>query len=187
MLALGVVLVVGLAPVGIPQQDCARRATESMLAISAVITSVIASVFRGALVRIVDTVADVQERTSVWSAAGAVVAQQSVLGWNWGWGWVGDWPTEIYPFSGVRSSGGAHPDSALNAFADTWLKLPEVGVLILLTTLTLTIVRAWSIAVSRRSTIHFQPALALVLMAVVNLMKSYLLSDGARCCSSDPL
>ncbi len=175
MLVLAVVLAVGLALVVIRrQQPVARRATESVLLVSAVITGIIGWAFRGPIIGVVDAAADVEERTSVWSAVGDLVAQQPVLGW----GWVGMWPTSVFPFSILRSSSGAQPESALNAFADVWLQLGLVGLLLLLATLSLAFIRAWTVAADRRSTVYVWPALTLVLLAAVSLTESYLLFEG---------
>lgn len=175
LLVLVAVLVVGLALVLIRRQEAtARRATQSVLLISALVFAVLAWVFRGPLVGFVDAAAEVSERTSVWSAVGDLVAQQPVLGW----GWVGIWPTEVYPFSSVRSSSGAHPDSALNAYADIWLQLGLAGIIALLAALSLAFVRAWIVASDRRSTVYVWPALTLVLLATVSMTESYLLFEG---------
>ncbi|MBA4246775.1 MAG: exopolysaccharide production protein [Microbacterium sp.] len=175
LLVLAAVLVVGLALVLIRRQEAtARRATQSVLLISALVFAVLAWVFRGPLVGFVDAAAEVSERTSVWSAVGDLVAQQPVLGW----GWVGIWPTEVYPFSSVRSSSGGHPDSALNAYADIWLQLGLAGIIVLLAALSLAFVRAWIVATDRRSTVYVWPALTLVLLATVSMTESYLLFEG---------
>lgn len=175
LLVLAAVLVVGLALVIIRrQQPVTRRATQSVLAISAIVFGVIAWLFRGPLVGFVDAAADVEERTSVWSAVGDLVAQQPVLGW----GWVGAWPTEVFPFSSVRSSSGAQPESALNAYADIWLQLGLAGIIVLLSALGLAFARAWLIAADRRSTVYVWPALTLVLLATVSMTESYLLFEG---------
>ena len=175
VLVLAAVLVVGLALVLIRrQQATARRATQSVLLISALVFAVLAWVFRGPLVGFVDAAAEVSERTSVWSAVGDLVALQPVLGW----GWVGIWPTEVYPFSSVRSSSGAHPDSALNAYADIWLQLGLAGIIVLLAALGLAFVRAWIVATDRRSTVYVWPALTLVLLATVSMTESYVLFEG---------
>lgn len=174
-LVLVAVLVVGLALVLIRRQEStARRATQSVLLISALVFAVLAWVFRGPLVGFVDAAAEVSERTSVWSAVGDLVAQQPVLGW----GWVGIWPTEVYPFSSVRSSSGVHPESALNAYADIWLQLGLAGIIVLLAALSLAFVRAWIVATDRRSTVYVWPALTLVLLATVSMTESYLLFEG---------
>lgn len=175
LLVLVAVLVVGLALVLIRRQEAtARRATQSVLLISALVFAVLAWVFRGPLVGFVDAAAEVSERTSVWSAVSDLVAQQPVLGW----GWVGIWPTEVYPFSSVRSSSGAHPDSALNAYADIWLQLGLAGIIALLVALGLAFFRAWVVASERRSTVYVWPALTLVLLATVSMTESYLLFEG---------
>jgi exopolysaccharide production protein ExoQ len=175
LLVLVAVLVVGLALVLIRRQEAtARRATQSVLLISVLVFAVLAWVFRGPLVGFVDAAAEVSERTSVWSAVGDLVAQQPVLGW----GWVGIWPTEVYPFSSVRSSSGVHPDSALNAYADIWLQLGLAGIIVLLAALSLAFVRAWIVATDRRSTVYVWPALTLVLLATVSMTESYLLFEG---------
>lgn len=175
LLVLAAVLVVGLALVIIRRQKAvARRATQSVLLISATVFGVLAWVFRGPLVGVVDAAADVEERTSVWSAVGDLVAQQPVLGW----GWVGPWPTEIYPFSSVRSSSGVQPESALNAYADIWLQLGLAGIIVLLVVLGLAFARAWLVAADRRSTVYVWPALTLVLLATVSMTESYLLFEG---------
>ncbi len=174
-LVLAAVLVVGLALVVIRrQQPTARRATQSVLLVSVVIAGAIAWVFRGPIIGVVDAATDVEERTSVWSAVGDLVAQQPVLGW----GWVGVWPTSVYPFSSVVSSAGAQPDSALNAYADVWLQLGLAGIITLLAALGLAFVRAWLVATDRRSTVYVWPALTLVLLATVSMTESYLLFEG---------
>lgn len=175
LLVLAAVLVVGLALVIIRRQKpIARRATQSVLLISVIVFAMLAWIFRGTLVWLVDAAADVEERTSVWSAVGDLVAQQPVLGW----GWVGIWPTEVYPFSSVQSSSGAQPDSALNAFADVWLQLGLAGIIMLLVALGLAFVRAWLVAADRRSTVYVWPALTLVLLATTGMTESYLLFEG---------
>jgi len=175
LLVLAAVLVVGLALVIIRRQEAVvRRATQSVLLISAIVFGVLAWLFRGPLVGLVDAAADVEERTSVWSEVGDLVAQQPVLGW----GWVGAWPTDVYPFSIVRSSSGAQPESALNAYADVWLQLGLAGIIVLLTALGLAFVRAWLVAADRRSTVYVWPALTLVLLATVSMTESYLLYEG---------
>lgn len=175
LLVLIAVLIVGLALVLIRrQQATAQRATQSILLISIVIGGVIAWVFRGPIIGLVDAAADVEERTSVWSAVGDLVAQQPVLGW----GWVGMWPTSVYPFSSIVSSSGQQPDSALNAYADMWLQLGLAGIVVLLAALGLAFLRAWFVAADRRSTVYVWPALTLVLLATVSMTESYLLYEG---------
>lgn len=174
-LVLVAVLVVGLALVIIRRQEAlARRATQSVLLISAVVFAVLAWVFRGPLIGFVDAAADVRARTSVWSQVGDLVAQQPVLGW----GWVGMWPTAVYPFSSVREAGGGPAESALNAYADIWLQLGLAGIIVLIAALGLAFVRAWLVATDRRSTVYVWPALSLVLLATVSMTESYLLYEG---------
>lgn len=175
LLVLAAVLVVGLALVIIRRQEAlARRATQSVLLISALVFAVLAWVFRGPLIGFVDAAADVAERTSVWSRVGDLVAQQPVLGW----GWVGMWPTSVYPFSSIVASSGQQPESALNAYADVWLQLGLAGILVLIAALGLAFVRAWLVATDRRSTVYVWPALTLVLLATVSMTESYLLYEG---------
>jgi hypothetical protein len=175
LLVLVAVLIVGLALVLIRRQKAAaQRATQSVLLISIVIGGVIAWVFRGPIIGLVDAAADVEERTSVWSAVGDLVALQPVLGW----GWVGMWPISVYPFSSIVSSSGQQPDSALNAYADMWLQLGLAGIVVLLAALGLAFTRAWFVAADRRSTVYVWPALTLVLLATVSMTESYLLYEG---------
>jgi len=175
LLVLAAVLVVGLALVLIRrQQPVARRATQSVLLVTAVALAAVSWFFRGPIIGLVDAAAEVAERTSVWSAVGDLVAQQPVLGW----GWVGLWPTSVYPFSSVVSSSGSQPESALNAYADIWLQLGLAGIITLLAALGLAFARAWLVAADRRSTVYVWPALTLVLLAVTSMTESYLLYEG---------
>lgn len=175
LLVLMAVLVVGLTLVLIRRQKpVARRATQTVLLISTIVFAVLAWVFRGPLVGFVDASAEVAERTSVWSTVGDLVAQQPVLGW----GWVGVWPADVYPFLTVRTSSGAQPGSALNAYADIWLQLGLAGIVALIAALGLAFVRAWLVAADRRSTVYVWPALTLVLLATVSMTESYLLYEG---------
>jgi O-antigen ligase len=175
LLVLAAVLIAGLALVMIRrQQAVARRATQGVLVVSALVLSALAWSFRGPIIRMVDAAADVSERTSVWNAAGDLVAQQPVIGW----GWVGMWPSTVFPFSSVLSSSGTPPGSALNAYADIWLQLGLAGIIALLTALGLAFVRAWLVASERRSTVYVWPALTLVLLAATSATESYLLYEG---------
>lgn len=175
LLVLAAVLVVGLALVIIRRQKpAARRATQSVLLISATVFALLAWFFRGPLIGAMDAAADVAARTSIWSQVGDLVAQQPVLGW----GWVGPWPTSVYPFSSLQTSRGGPASSALNAYADMWLQLGLVGIVTLLVALGLAFVRAWLVATDRRSTVYVWPALTLVLLATVSMTESYLLHEG---------
>lgn len=175
LLVLAAVLAVGLALVIIRRQKpAARRATQSVLVISATVFALLAWFFRGPLVGVVDAAADVAARTTIWSQVGDLVAQQPVLGW----GWVGRWPTAVYPFSSIETSRGGQASSALNAYADIWLQLGLAGIIVLLAALGLAFVRAWVVATDRRSTVYVWPALTLVLLATVSMTESYLLYEG---------
>lgn len=175
LLVLAAVLIVGLALVVIRRQKpIARRATQSILLMVALVLGVLAWVFRGPIVGFVGAAADVEARTTVWSEVGDLVAQQPVLGW----GWVGIWPTAVFPFSSVESVSGHGAGSALNAYADIWLQLGLAGIIVLLAALGLAFVRAWLVAADRRSTVYVWPALTLVLLATVSMTESYLLFEG---------
>jgi O-antigen ligase len=175
LLVLSAVLVAGLALVMIRrQQQVARRATQGVLVVSALVLAALAWSFRGPIIGLVDAAADVSERTSVWNAVGDLVAQQPVIGW----GWVGMWPPTVFPFSSVLSSSGTAPESALNAYADIWLQLGLAGIIALLAAFGLAFVRAWLVASERRSTVYVWPALTLVLLAATSATESYLLYEG---------
>jgi O-antigen ligase len=175
LLVLAAVLIAGLALVMIRrQQQVARRATQGILIVSALVLAALAWSFRGPIIGLVDAAADVSERTSVWNAVGDLVAQQPVIGW----GWVGMWPPTVFPFSSVLSSSGTPPESALNAYADIWLQLGLAGIIALLAALGLAFVRAWLVASERRSTVYVWPALTLVLLAATSTTESYLLYEG---------
>jgi O-antigen ligase len=175
LLVLSAVLIAGLALIVIRrQQAVARRATQGVLVVSALVLAALAWSFRGPIIGLVDAAADVSERTSVWNAVGDLVAQQPVIGW----GWVGMWPPTVFPFSSVLSSSGTAPESALNAYADIWLQLGLAGIIALLAALGLAFVRAWLVASERRSTVYVWPALTLVLLAATSATESYLLYEG---------
>ncbi|UYN82558.1 MAG: O-antigen ligase family protein [Microcella sp.] len=175
LLVLAAVLVVGLALVVIRRQKpIARRATQSVMLVSVLVLGVLSWLFRGPIVGFVGAAADVEARTSVWSEVGDLVAQQPVLGW----GWVGIWPTRVFPFSSVDSISGRDAASALNAYADIWLQLGLVGLIMLLASLGLAFMRAWLVATDRRSTVYVWPALTLVLLATVSMTESYLLFEA---------
>jgi O-antigen ligase len=175
LLVLAAVLIAGLALVMIRrQQPVARRATQGVLVVSALVLAALAWSFRGPIIGLVDAATDVSERTSVWNAVGDLVAQQPVIGW----GWVGMWPPTVFPFSSVLSSSGTAPESALNAYADIWLQLGLAGIIALLAALGLAFVRAWLVASERRSTVYVWPALTLVLLAATSTTESYLLYEG---------
>ncbi|GAA1728773.1 O-antigen ligase family protein [Microcella frigidaquae] len=175
LLVLAAVLAAGLALVVLRRlQPVARRATQSVLLVAAMIGAMIAWIFRDSVITVVDATADVQARTSVWSAVSGLIDQQPALGW----GWVGHWPVTVYPFSSVRSSAGLQPDSALNAYVDIGLQLGLAGLIVLVTALGLAFVRAWLVASDRRSTVYVWPALTLVLLMTTSLTESYLLFEG---------
>ena len=174
-LTLAAVLLAGLALVALRRMDAgSRRTAQSILLISAVAALGIAWAFRERLIRVVDAGIDVTVRTSVWADVEPLIEQYPVQGW----GWVGTWPTEVFPFVIIRDAFGNRQDSALNAYVDVTLQLGIVGLLVLVATLALALVRAWLVASERRSTVHVWPALTIVLLATTSVTESYLLAEG---------
>lgn len=175
LLVLATVLVLSLALAGIRRMaPTARRATQSILLVSAIVAAVVAWLFRFTLIALVDAAADVEARTTVWQQVGLLVDQQPSLGW----GWVGAWPTELYPFASIEGETGAPAPSALNAYVDVWLQLGLAGLIIFVIALSLAFVRAWLVAADRRSTVYVWPALTLALLAAWSMTESYVLFEG---------
>ena len=175
LLVLTTVLVLGLALLGIRRMaPTARRATHSVLLVSAGALAVISWLFRARLISVVDAAADVESRTTVWQQVSTLIDLQPALGW----GWVGAWRSEIAPFATIDIGQGAPATSALNAYVDVWLQLGLAGLIVFVGSLSLAFVRAWLVASERRSTVYVWPALTLALLASWSMTESYILFEG---------
>ncbi|TWX40284.1 exopolysaccharide production protein [Frigoribacterium sp. ACAM 257] len=122
----------------------------------------------------VDATGDVDVRIALWARLRQLIEVNSLQGW----GFVGQWPTEVFPFSTLLTPAGRPSATGLGALFDTWFQVGLVGVLLLAAAGGLAFVRAWTTASSHPIVAYVWPALVLVLIAVVSIAESYALFEG---------
>jgi len=175
--ALGAIAIVGvgaLALFGLRRiAPDAQRFWQFGLLAAALVTTVLAWVFRTQLIAVLDASRDLEYRLNLWRRVWDLLSLHSLEGW----GWIGAWRLELVPYVGFRSFPGGAPDSAANAFLDVWLQLGIVGLVAFVGLLLLAFVRSWLLAVQRRSVVFAWPALVLLALVVTSLAESSILGE----------
>src|SRR5665213_69484 len=134
---------------------------------------IVAWAFRNPIVTVFNAGDVLTYRLHVWQQL-VVLTQQHTLQ---GWGWSGIWPEHVFPFDSLTNLGARIPDSALNAYLDTWFQLGIVGFGIFLGFLGLTFTRSWLLASARHSVVFMWPALVLVVLLIGSLAESSILVE----------
>ncbi|GAA3588355.1 hypothetical protein GCM10022198_09910 [Klugiella xanthotipulae] len=162
ILALGALLLVR-------RQPAASKGTWQigMFALAALVGLLLWSV-RNALVFQLRATRDLEARISLWRSVWDTARQQPLEGW----GWVGAWPNGTQPYFAINFDDGTKHQSALNAFADLYLQLGIVGLVLFTLLLMLALVRSTLVATNKRSDVYLWPALILIVLALTSLVES---------------
>ena len=159
---------------GIRRLPPARRRVWQLVAPGAAAVGILAAwILRSPIVEALNAGGELNFRLRLWQEIWSLVPLHSVEGW----GWVGQWNTEIPPFSALGAGSGRSSTSAVNAFLDVWLQLGIIGVAAFVLLVGLAFVRSWLLAVRQRSVIFTWPAIVLAALVTVALAESSILIE----------
>ncbi|KQR46525.1 hypothetical protein ASF82_03390 [Frigoribacterium sp. Leaf164] len=174
-LAVVALVVAGLALQALRRAPERRRPLlQGVVAAVVVVGATVGWAVRRSLLGSVDGTSDVTARTALWARIRDLAGVHDITGW----GFVGQWPSEIFPYSTILAPDGRPSPTGLNAFFDIWLQLGLVGVLLLVVAGSLALVRSWTTASGHPIVAYVWPALVLVLIGVTALAESFVLFEG---------
>ena len=143
------------------------------LVASSVVAIVLAWLFRSGIIQFMDATKELNYRLNLWRRILDLISGHSLEGW----GWVGAWRGELVPYISFQHFPGGTPETAANAFIDTWLQLGVIGLSALLVLVVLAFVRSWLLASTRRSIVFAWPALVLLTLVATAFAESSLLTE----------
>jgi O-antigen ligase len=94
-----------------------------------------------------------------------------------GWGWIGQWNTEVAPYSALGLGSGRATTSGVNAYLDVWFQLGFIGLAIFVGLLGLAFVRSWLLAARQRTVVFTWPAVVLAALITASLAESGILIE----------
>jgi len=94
-----------------------------------------------------------------------------------GWGWMGQWNTEVPPYTSFGISSARESTSALNGYLDVLFQLGIIGLFLFLGLAGLAFVRSWLLASRMRSVVFTWPAVVLAALLTASLAESSILFE----------
>ncbi|GMA94237.1 hypothetical protein GCM10025881_10610 [Pseudolysinimonas kribbensis] len=157
-----------------------RRRMLQLIILGLTIVALIAAWFlRGPIVRLFNASGVLNFRLELWQRIVAAMGTQGTA--LQGTGWIGQWQTQIAPFSTLDSA--SRPtNTALNAFVDVWFQLGIIGLVLFAGMVGLTFSRSWLLAGRRRSVVYAWPAAIMIALGVLSLAESSILTEFAWMC-----
>ncbi|MGK2955336.1 MAG: O-antigen ligase family protein, partial [Solirubrobacterales bacterium] len=137
----------------------------------AVIAAIVAWIFRGRIVELLNGGGELQYRLELWREMWSLIRLSPVEGW----GWIGQWNTELPPYSAFKSGASRAAESALNAYLDVWFQVGVIGLALFIVMVGLAFVRSWLLASRQRSVIYTWPAVVLAALLTASLAESLIL------------
>ena len=157
---------------GIRRAGRARQPIWQVVALGVgVVAAVLAWVFRSRIVDLLNGGGELQYRLELWREMWSLVRLSPVEGW----GWIGQWNTQLPPYSAFQSGASRVADSALNAYLDVWFQAGVIGLVLFLLMAGLAFVRSWLLASRQRSVIYTWPAVVLAALLTASLAESGIL------------
>jgi O-antigen ligase len=151
----------------------ARRFAQFGFLLVTVVLIVVGYIFRLRILTLLDARSEFGYRVNIWKQVQTLIRVHNLEGW----GWVGAWHPELQPFRKIELLHAAHPQSALNAYIDTWFQLGIVGLLCFFVLIGLAFGRSWLLASQHRSRAYVWPALVLLAVLVTSLAESVALVE----------
>jgi exopolysaccharide production protein ExoQ len=171
-------VVVGLATLalyGIRQVKPAhRRYYQWALALLTIIVLVIGWIYRTRVIELLNARADFQVRYRLWIQIWELIPINQISGW----GWVGQWPTELYPFTAINDATGVFHSDALNAYLDLYLQVGLIGLILFVALVALAFGRSWLLASNKRSVVYAWAPLVMVSLLVTSVFESSILVES---------
>ncbi len=94
-----------------------------------------------------------------------------------GWGWIGEWHSNIAPYSLIGTGTGRPSTSAVDAYLDVLFQLGLVGLALFIGMAGLAFVRSWLLASRQRSVVYTWPAVVLASLLTSSLAESGILME----------
>jgi O-antigen ligase len=112
-------------------------------------------------------------RSGIWKIVLQLIWQRPIAGW----GWISNWVPGVKPYAGLVVIDRVPYYQAHNAYLDTWMQLGIIGLLLLLSLIVYSFVRAWRLAVRHTSALYLWPVLVFVGLLVWSATESRMLIE----------
>jgi exopolysaccharide production protein ExoQ len=140
---------------------------------AAAVTGITVLLFRAQVFEFFGKSPDMTGRSGIWKIVLKMIGQHP---WT-GWGWISNWVPGVKPFEGLVVIDRVPYYQAHNAYLDVWMQVGLVGLLLLLTVIVLTFVKAWRLAVRHTSALYLWPVLSFVGLLVWSATESRMLIE----------
>jgi O-antigen ligase len=140
---------------------------------AAAITAITVLLFRAQVFEFFGKSPDMTGRSGIWKIVLKMIGQHP---WQ-GWGWISNWVPGVKPFEGLVVIDRVPYYQAHNAYLDVWMQVGLVGLLLLLTLIVLTFVKAWRLAVRHTSALYLWPVLSFMGLLVWSATESRMLIE----------
>ena len=129
--------------------------------------------FRAQVFEFIGKSPDMTGRSGIWKIVLQLIWQRPIAGW----GWISNWVPGVKPYAGLVVIDRVPYYQAHNAYLDTWMQLGIVGLLLLLSLIVYSFVRAWRLAVRHTSALYLWPVLVFVGLLVWSATESRMLIE----------
>jgi O-antigen ligase len=140
---------------------------------AAAVTAITVLLFRAQVFEFLGKSPDMTGRSGIWKIVLKMIGQHP---WQ-GWGWISNWVPGVKPFEGLVVIDRVPYYQAHNAYLDVWMQIGLVGLLLLLTLIVLTFVKAWRLAVRHTSALYLWPVLSFMGLLVWSATESRMLIE----------
>jgi O-antigen ligase len=139
----------------------------------AVVAAVTAWALRSLIVTTLNAGGELNYRLGLWRELWELLKLHTVEGW----GWIGQWNTDVAPYSSLGLGTGRPTTSGVNAYLDVWFQLGFIGLAIFVGLLGLAFVRSWLLAARQRTVVFTWPAVVLATLITASLAESGILIE----------
>ena len=139
----------------------------------AIIAAISAWALRSFIVGILNGGGELNYRLGLWNELWTLLNFHPVEGW----GWIGQWNTDVAPYSSFGMGTGRPTTSGVNAYLDLWFQLGIIGLAIFVGLLGLAFVRSWLLAARQRTVVFTWPAVVLATLITASLAESGILIE----------
>ena len=140
---------------------------------AAAIAAITILLFRAQVFEFFGKSPDMTGRSGIWKIVLKMIGQHP---WT-GLGWISNWVPGVKPFEGLVVIDRVPYYQAHNAYLDVWMQIGLVGLLLLLTLIVITFVKAWRLAVRHTSALYLWPVLSFVGLLVWSATESRMLIE----------
>ena len=144
----------------------------SVLAV-AIVAAITAWTLRSFIVETLNGGGELNYRLGLWRELWELLQLHPVEGW----GWIGQWNTDVAPYSSLGLGTGRVASSGVNAYLDVWFQLGFIGLAIFVGLLGLAFARSWLLAARQRTVVFTWPAVVLAALITASLAESGILIE----------